>query len=771
MSLPHESQTAESGGDSFPIIEGYEVVDLIGRGGMGAVYEAFQQSTGRRVAVKLMLERAGETETARRRFEREVELVARLNHPNIVNVLDSGLHRGRYYYVMEYVEGRTLDVALPPGLCEVRDAVGAMAKVARAVDYAHQRGVMHRDLKPTNIVVDQRGEPQLLDFGLAKAFDPHSMVNLRQSLSEPGQVIGTLGYMSPEQARGAVGEVSVRSDVYALGAITYELITGRLACPIEGAMALVFQRIESRDPERPSQLRSGVAADLDAVLLKSLEKTPAKRYATAGELADELERWLDGRSVQARRVSTVMRGARWCRRNPALAGVMVAVAALALVLMGSAWLSSKQRAEREHALAMRDAADNKLLDTAFRFDPDNKPGSAESARISLEEVESSLREAERPARSEANMRERMGDLYRKLGDYDLALACHARALELREGILEAPNEEIARSLHALGAVHYDLRLYEEAVKLYRRALEMRRELSPGADHAAVADSMNHLAQTLGRMRQFKEAEPLQREVLEMRRRLFGEKNESTVAAINNYATLLSLKGEHARAEEQFRLAKDLFIEIRKGDRHRYVARSMRNIAGCMMEQGKLEGVEEMLRQSEAISSEVLETHHPEAAEARHDLAKLYLMQGRMEEAERLCRAAMSDRVAAFGEEHSDVQASRLLLGRILAESAREEEAETEIRGVLKERRRSTSANELDLADAEAELGAVLLRRGGGAEDEGLALLRSALPVLAEERGCKDRITRMCAEKLAAVLRQRGAHDEADAVIARLTPTP
>src|ERR1043166_327869 len=199
----------ELAGEVLPELDGYDLIDLLGRGGMGAVYEAYQQSTGRRVAVKLLLNEGVASAAARRRFEREVELIARLQHPAIVSVIDSGVHRGHYFYVMDYVDGQLLDQAVEPGGVDVRPAIQQLIRICEAVEYAHQRGVLHRDLKPSNVLIDLRGQPRVLDFGLGRSFDPQGSIERGASISEPGQLLGTLGYMSPEQARGQSDQTSV----------------------------------------------------------------------------------------------------------------------------------------------------------------------------------------------------------------------------------------------------------------------------------------------------------------------------------------------------------------------------------------------------------------------------------------------------------------------------------------------------------------------------------------------------------------------------------
>lgn len=760
----HSGSSQPRSGDpqhDFPVFEGYDVIDLIGRGGMGAVYEAFQQSTGRRVAVKLMIERANSTDSAKRRFEREVELIARLNHPGIVSVLDSGLHRSRYFYVMEHVEGKALDEALPPGVCEIRAALRVIVQVARAVDYAHQRGVMHRDLKPGNILIDERGEPRLLDFGLAKAFDPNSLVNFRDSLSEPGQVIGTLGYMSPEQARGAVAEVSVRSDVYSLGAIAYEMVSGVLPCAIDGAMALVFHRIENRDPDRPSLKRKGVSADVDAVLLKALEKSPSKRYATAGAFADDLEKCLAGRTVTARRVGAIARAVRWCRRNPAPAATMVALVLLAASLGAALYL----RSAREQAVATTRSMLESMMASVETFDPDKGPGMARAAMPLLERMENTLREVTLPPDFVAFWCEQIGEQHHKWEKYDRALECQSRAVELQRSLHAGPHEDVARCLRHVGGAYYFLRRLTEAEEYCRESLVMRQGVhADDPNSPEVADSMNFLAQTLGLMRRFEEAEALQKKAIEMLRQArFDQDPLNAVAARNNYATLRLLQGDFSGAEAIYREALARLLALPSEKFRRHAATSRRNIAECMIEQGRLDGVDWELDDAETIAREYYGANHPRVAAVAHVRAWLRLEQGRVDEAERLGRQALAIRVVWRGESHAEVAATRLLLGRILVAAGRVVEGEGEIRAALAIRRTAQPILPLDVAEAEKYLGDALMAQERS--PEAFKAYSSALPILSRDRGPEHTLTKACIAGLARAKSDSGV-TKSDGAIGR-----
>jgi WD40 repeat protein len=339
-------------GVKFHYFGDYELLEEIARGGMGIVFKARQMSLNRLVAVKLISSGTLATEELVKRFKAEAEAAASLSHPNIVPIYEIGEHQGQHYFSMGLIEGPNLRQALSQiqnpksktrNPSEPRQAARLVSTIARAVHYAHQRGVLHRDIKPSNILLDAKGEPHLTDFGLAKLIEKES------TLTQTNAVMGTPAYMSPEQARGGTKGVTTVADVYGLGAVLYEMLTGS---PPFGATTFMetIRQVLDREPRPPSIFSAATDRDLETICLKCLEKEPNRRYGSADALANELDRWLRHEPIQARPITAVERVQKWVRRRPAIAAL---AAGLALAFMaglgGVTW--QWRRAERE-----RDAA-------------------------------------------------------------------------------------------------------------------------------------------------------------------------------------------------------------------------------------------------------------------------------------------------------------------------------------------------------------------------------------------------------------------------------
>jgi len=338
--------------DAAPVpgrLGGYELLREIGRGGMGVVYLAGQEALNRLVCVKVLLAGPHASEADVRRFLREAETAAALKHPNIVAIHEVGCCDGRHYLAMEYVEGHSLAELSRDGPLPADRAAGYVRTIAGAVEHAHVRGILHRDLKPSNVLIDADGRPHVTDFGLARRIEAGA------TLTQTGDIVGTPAYMPPEQASGESARVGPAGDVYALGAVLYQLITGRP--PFQGETPLdTLIRVRTEDPLRPALLNPRVPADLETICLTCLEKDPARRYASAGALADELGRFLDRQPIRTRPIGTARRAARWCRRHPAATAVVGLILASSVITSGFAAATYRAYQATRTALADRGQA-------------------------------------------------------------------------------------------------------------------------------------------------------------------------------------------------------------------------------------------------------------------------------------------------------------------------------------------------------------------------------------------------------------------------------
>jgi WD40 repeat protein/thiol-disulfide isomerase/thioredoxin len=333
---------AEGTEPARPVVAGYDILEVLGRGGMGVVYKAQQTGLNRLVALKMILAgaHAGPEELAR--FRTEAESVARLQHPNIVLIHAIGEQNGLPYFALEFVEGGSLQKKLNSTPQEPREAARLVETLARAVHAAHQRGIIHRDLKPANVLLAPDGTPKIADFGLAKQLDDDS------AQTRTGQVLGTPSYMAPEQAAGRLKEVGARTDVYALGGILYEALTGRP--PFKGATVRdTLEQVLSQEPVPPSRLQPKVPADLETICLKSLQKEGTRRYGTALDLAEDLRRFQDGEPIKARPTPAWERTWKWVRRRPALSALL-AVSLLALLASVGAIVNAMHSARLNESL-------------------------------------------------------------------------------------------------------------------------------------------------------------------------------------------------------------------------------------------------------------------------------------------------------------------------------------------------------------------------------------------------------------------------------------
>jgi len=563
-----------------PRIEGYEITGPLGRGGMGTVWRAVQLSTSRNVALKVLVRGVFSSEKSRARFEREVELTARLHNPHIAQIFDSGVHQGVHYYTMELIDGAPLDQYVKEHRLTQRQILGLMQTVCEPVQHAHQRGVIHRDLKPSNILVTADGEPHVLDFGLAKAF---SEADSGLTVSVDGEAAGTPAYMSPEQAAGKLDQIDTRTDVYTLGVVLYRLLTGSSPHDLSGTRYEVLRRIAEEEVRRPREITKEVDRELEALLLKALAHDPKDRYPSAGALAQDIENYVSGEPLTARPPTTgyFLRKRIWKYRG------RVAIALSLLVVLIGGGVFSYVRIARERTRAQKEADRRKIVyDFLEGILTSVDPAEALGREITLREafdqaaadVETEL--AGQPE-VEAAVRTTIGLTYFALGKAGEAEKQHSEALKIRRSVLGKEHPDTLASMNNLGEALRMGEKFGEAEAMHRRTLGIRRRVL-GDEHLDTAQSVNNLADTL-----FQKGGSLDkaivtfREAFEIRRRLLGKEHPDTLESMNGVGLTLTREGKHTEAAPLLHQCYELRRRV-QGEEHPDTLVSTGNLASSLL---------------------------------------------------------------------------------------------------------------------------------------------------------------------------------------------
>jgi serine/threonine protein kinase/tetratricopeptide (TPR) repeat protein len=732
----HTFKSNESGRDT--VIGCYRLLQLIGQGGMGEVWLAEQmEPVRRRVAIKLI--KAGmDTREIVARFESEMQALALMDHPSIAKVFEAGsTANGHPYFAMEFVSGLPITDYCDKHKLSVEQRLELFTQVCEGVQHAHQKAIIHRDLKPSNILVSEvNGKPlaRIIDFGVAKATSLHAPG--KTMFTRLGTVVGTMGYMSPEQADSTGVDVDTRTDVYSLGVVMYELLVGVRPYDFhELAFLEIVRRLREDDAPRPStkartlgeqspitaqnrgldppHLAQQLRGDLDAISLKALEKERSHRYGSVSEMAADIGRYLRHEPIVARPASAAYRAGKYFRRHRI--GVL-ATALLTVLLISFAIAQAFQvrriRRERDRANRITEFMTNMFAVS----DPNRSRGNTITAREIMDraskEIDAGL--AHDPE-LQARMMDVMGGVYYNLGLFARAQPLLERSAGIRERVLGPINPEtlqskqhVARVLQAMGkfaeaerlqretlqvqrrimgAEHPDTlqtlddlgvtiltarRREAEAEKLLRETLEIQRRVL-GPEHPDTLRTMLHLGNALTAQARHSEVEKLQIETLEIQRRVLGPEHMNTLASMLNLGLTLQRERRYADAEKLQREGLDLYRRV-MGAENPATLLALNNLAATVTLAGRYAEAETLIREVADTGIRVSGPEDPQTLVSLHNLAAIISQQGRYAEAEKMELRTRDIRRRVLGPEHPDTASSTYTLGCFAALQGRRNEA-------------------------------------------------------------------------------------------------
>jgi tetratricopeptide (TPR) repeat protein len=682
--------------ETLPCLFGrYRLLRVLGEGGMGTVYEAEQVHPHRLVALKVL--RPGVTTAAMlRRFEHEAHVLGLLHHPGIAQIFEAGTaDRGQGeqpFFVMELVRGQPLlKYAAERGL-SVREKLELMARICDAVQHAHAKGVVHRDLKPNNIFVEETGQPKILDFGVARATDCDIQTTTLHT--QVGQLVGTLAYMSPEQAGGNPDDVDTRSDVYSLGVICYELLSGRLPLDLDRKpLHEAVRMIREQEPPKLGALDRGFRGDVETIVAKAMEKEPGLRYQSAAELGADVHRFMNAETISARSASVSSLMWKFAQRHRSLSIAAVAVCA-ALILGAAATFAALAQATRE-----RDAA--------------RHAEAVSEARLrEVEQSQSEARQAQQEAAAVNLFLQEMlasADPDTSRGEDISVRTVLDRAAPVVASQFAA-NDLVRASIHHTIAITYEgIGDLESALTHIKQAIEIR-DARLGRGDRETLESTRVLAGILQRQGHYSDAVRMMQEVLDLALQNFGPDHETTLNATMSLASALHREGKH---RETCLLLEDAVTRFQRtfGVDHRSTLNAMRTLANAYVGSGRWNEARELFADADRRLTLTLGETHPITLATRHGLAYAHHETGDDAKAELILRKTLADRQSVLGDAHQDTLTTMNVLAGVVMERGELAEAQTLLERVAELRATVLGENHPDTLNSLNQLGLVQDRRG------------------------------------------------------------
>jgi len=737
-SLPDFSGTADLSATAALITSGgqigqYRIIRKIGEGGMGTVFEAEQQHPRRHVALKIISAGVVTSRTLRR-FEHESQILGRLHHVGIAQIFEAGTFDvgagTQPFFAMEYIKGLSLPDYVQKHQLGTRRRVELLIKICQAVEHAHQKGVIHRDLKPGNILVDETGEPKILDFGVARVTDADVQTATLQT--DIGQLVGTIPYMSPEQVSGDPQELDTRSDVYALGVVCYELLTGHMPYDLHHQLIHEAVRvIREVDPKPLSSLNKTLRGDVETIISKALSKEKDRRYQSANDFATDLRHYLADEPINARPASALYQLRKFTRRNRALVfgtAAVFAVSVVGAIVSTMLYLRAEEaRASEAHQkqIAQTQAqiaqSVNAFLvdDLLPAADPSRTRGRLITVRQVLDASASAIegRFADKPE-IEAAIRLTLGNTYRALGDLLRARPHLERALALRSQSLGEDDADTHHAANALAGLYWSAGLYDLAEPMWQKTLQFR-EASLGKNHA------------------------------------------DTLAILINLGLLYRDRGELPQARALLSDAETRLLLIRSGDDPTVLVVKS-HLAWIDSAQGHLAEAESGFRSVLINRAKVLGADHPDTLQTKVHLAWVYQRQGRSSDAEQLMKRALEELQRVVGVDHPDTLVAMTSLGLIYRDMQKFAESEKLLQQAVAGKRRVLGDEHPDTLLAMSALAGLHMSRGD--YDHAEPLLVSGLEARVKLLGEPHPSTINAHVSLASLRRARGDYEAAERLL-------